>query len=125
MSCRTYLATILPASESAAGCARLVLTNAMRAAAGMSASVGRLPPAHRQYSQDGCTAGGGIKVSPRAAVGGSIGGAAGGGGIVCPDCLPAVVPDCPLAVSLLLVIKVSVCSVMFDAGTYSQHGSTL
>ena len=42
---RTYLAMILPARESAAGCARLVLTKGMRAAAGMPASVGRLPPA--------------------------------------------------------------------------------
>ena len=117
MSCRICFATILPASESAAGCARLALANAMRAAAGMSAAVGRLPPAHRQYSQDGCPAGGGINVSPRAAEDGSTGSAVRGGG--------SVVPSCPLVASLLFVTSVSVCSVLLDAGVYSQHGSTL
>ena len=83
MSCRMYLAMILPASVSAAGCARLVLTKAMRAAAGMPASVGRLPPAcNRQCSKDGGPTGGGDSVSPRVAVTGSTGGVAGGGGVL-------------------------------------------
>ena len=89
----------------------------MRAAAGMSASVGRLPPAHRQYSQDGCPTGGGRSVSPRAAVTGSTGGVTGGGG--------KVVLACPREVSPRFVISVKVCSVLLDAGVYSQHGSTL
>ena len=118
ISCRTYLAVILPASESAAGCARLVLTKAMRAAAGMPASVGRLPPAcDRQCSKEGGPAGGGSKVSPRAAVTGSTGGVTGGGGI---DGLA-----CPLDVSPRFVLSVRVCSVLLDAGVNSQHGSTL
>ena len=118
MSCRTYLAVILPASVAAAGCARLVPTKAMRAAAGMPASVGRLPPAcHRQCSKDGGPASGGKKVSPRAAVTGSAGGVTGGGGI---DGLA-----CPLDVSPRLVISVKVCSALHDAGVNSQHGSTL
>ena len=42
MSYKTYLAITLPASESAAGCARLVVTRLMRAPAERVASVGRL-----------------------------------------------------------------------------------
>ena len=109
---------MFPASVSAAGCARLVLTKAMRAAAGTPASVGRLPPAcDRQYSEDGGPAGGGTNVSPRDAVTGNTGGVAGGGG--------KLGLGCSLATSLLFVTKVKVYSVLPDAEVNSQQGSTL
>ena len=118
MSCKMYLAIIFPASESADGCARLVLMKEMRAAAGMPASAERLPLArNRQSSQEGCTLGGGVHASPHAAVSGSTGGATGGVGRLCPERLPAASPR--------FVTKVRVCSVTLDAGLYSQHGSTL
>ena len=54
---------------------------------------------------------------PRAAITGSTGGVTRGGG--------KVVLACPLEVSPRFVISVKVCSVLLDAGVYSQHGSTL
>ena len=107
-----------PARVSAAGCARLVLTKAMRAAAGTPVSVGRLPPAgDRQYSADGGPAGGGTRNSLRDAVTGNTGGVAGGGG------RPGVVRL--LVASPRFVISVRVCSVLPDAEENSQQGSTL
>ena len=108
---------MFPARVSAAGCARLVLTKAIRAAAGTPASVERLPPAcDRQYSEDGGPAGGGTRASLRDAVTGSTGGVDGGGG--------RLVLACSLAASPRFEINVKVCSVLPDAEVNSQQGST-
>ena len=115
MSCKIYFAITLPASESAAGRACLVVTRPMRAPAGRLASVGRLPPTTCQELSDGGPAGGGSKTSLRVAETGKIGGSAGGGGKEGERDLD----------SLLLVNSVSACSALLDAGEYSQHGSTL
>ena len=125
MSCKMYLANTLPAKASAAGCARLVETNAMRASFGMPASAWRLPLASCGFSASvwrlpltACQrllAGGMAKTSRLVTATGSTGGLLGGGGM----------PGGLLGSPCWREISVRVWSPLLELEENSQQGSML